>query len=270
MISVVLATYNEENNLERCLVAVKGFADEIIIVDGASTDNTKTIARQLGARVVGTTNKPNFHINKQLAMDEAKGELVLQLDADEVVDEELASFIVKTHLQVLERSGSDNQAQPVAWYIKRKNLLLGHYFKKTGQYPDPVIRLYVNGFARLPQKDVHEQMVVEGKIEWADGHLIHYANPTFSDYLRKWNTYTSFKAKQLFDEKIRVSFFTALKHIVWLPASTFFLLYIRHKGFMDGVAGFVFSVMSGLHHAMAYLKLWEMYQLKQTSYEHSR
>src|SRR3990167_4474755 len=95
MISVVLATYNEEANLTRCLEAVKNFADEIIIVDGSSTDKTSSIAKKYDAKFIITTNKPNFHINKQMAMDKAKGDLVLQLDADEVVDAELAAFIKK-------------------------------------------------------------------------------------------------------------------------------------------------------------------------------
>ena len=92
MISVVLAVHNEEANLPRCLDSVKDFADEIVIVDGESTDKTLEIARQYKAIVISTTNKANFHINKQMAMDAAKGNLVLQLDADEAVDEELKRF----------------------------------------------------------------------------------------------------------------------------------------------------------------------------------
>ena len=190
MISVVLATYNEEANLTRCLEAVKNFADEIIIVDGSSTDKTSSIAKKYDAKFIITTNKPNFHINKQMAMDKAKGDLVLQLDADEVVDAELAAFIKKIETGSLEQAIN-------AWYLRRKNLFLGSFLKKGGQYPDPVIRLYRRGKAKLPQRDVHEQMAVDGQIGWAQGHLIHYSNPTFGDFLRKWNAYTSLKALQL-------------------------------------------------------------------------
>jgi glycosyltransferase involved in cell wall biosynthesis len=269
MLSVVLATYNEEKNIARCLGAIKDIADEIIVVDGESTDNTIGIAKEIGARVISTTNKSNFHINKQMAMDEAKGELVFQLDADEVADKELLSFIVKIHQEVLGRTNQDNKTKPVAWFIKRKNLFLGHFFTKAGQYPDPVIRLYVNGLAKLPQRDVHEQMIVNGEIGWADGHLIHYANPTFADYLRKWQTYTSFKAQQLYEDGVIINFSNTIKYILWLPLKTFFLIYVRHKGFVDGVAGFVFSVMSGLYHAMSYLKLWELYKIKNKTHAHT-
>ena len=95
MISVVLATHNEAHNIDKCLNSVKNFADEIIVVDGNSTDETRSLAKKFGARVIKTTNKKNFHINKQLAMDKAKGQLVLQIDADEAVDEELADLLKK-------------------------------------------------------------------------------------------------------------------------------------------------------------------------------
>ncbi len=254
MISVVLATYNEEANIGRCLEAVTKLADEIVVVDGSSTDRTQEIAKKYGARVITTTNKPNFHINKQMAMDKAKGELVLQLDADEVVDEELKKFISHVHRLI---TAADYQG-PVAWYLKRKNLFLGHFFKKTGQYPDPVIRLFINGQAKLPQQDVHEQMQVDGEVAWAEGHLIHYANPSFQDYLRKWNTYTSFKAQQLAESKTSVNASNTIKFMIWQPLKTFTLLFFRHKGFVDGVAGFIFSVMSALYFPMSYLKLWEL------------
>lgn len=128
MISVALATHNEAKNLERCLLSVKGIADEIVIVDGESTDDTVAITRKFGAKIINTTNKANFHINKQMALDAVSGQLVLQLDADEEVDDELKKFILKTHQEILQRSPDDNLSQPVAWYLKRKNLFLGHFF----------------------------------------------------------------------------------------------------------------------------------------------
>jgi hypothetical protein len=104
-------------------------------------------------------------------------------------------------------------------------------------------------------------MVVDGPIGWASGHLIHYANPTFEDYLRKFNTYTSLKASQLksgeLGEQVQPSFLSGVNYILIKPIKTWFSLFIRHKGFVDGIPGFVFAVFSGLHHAVAYLKLWE-------------
>ncbi len=267
MLSIVLATFNEEKNIEKCINSefIKKLADEIIVVDGSSTDQTREIAKSLGAKVIKTTNKVNFHINKQLAMDEAKYELVLQLDADEIIDEDLAKFIedINTKIELSKQNNKHWQSEwkensPVAWEFPRKNLFLGKWLTKGGQYPDPVIRLYINGFAKLPQKDVHEQIAVDGKIGWAQGHLMHFANPTFEDYLRKFNTYTSFKATQLKTNKLEINFFNAIDYIIVKPIVTFFLIFFRHRGYVDGIPGFVFATMSGMHHAIAYLKLWEL------------
>ncbi|AKM81447.1 MAG: Lipopolysaccharide biosynthesis glycosyltransferase [Candidatus Pacebacteria bacterium GW2011_GWF2_38_9] len=250
MLSVVLATHNEEKNLAKCLESVKGLADEIIVVDGDSTDQTRKIAESFGAKVFQTTNKQNFHINKQMAMDKAKEKLVLQLDADELVDEELREFIKKLENSIQNKE----KIEAVAWWIRRKNFFCGRFLSKGGQYPDPVIRLYVNGKAHLPAKDVHEQMEADGETAYAEGHLLHYSNPTFADYLHKFETYTSFKAKQLKEANTKVNPITFLNFVLLKPIITFFMIYLRHKGFVDGWQGFVFAFYSGLHHAVAYLK----------------
>ncbi|NCN87785.1 MAG: glycosyltransferase family 2 protein [Candidatus Pacebacteria bacterium] len=262
-ISVVLATHNEENNLAMCLESVKDWADEIIIADGESTDKTVEIANKYKAQVIKTTNKANFHINKQLAMDEAKGKIVLQLDADEVIDNTMANFI-KDKAKEISNLNEDKikSYQPKAWNLIRKNFFLGKFLTKGGQYPDPVIRLYINGYAQLPQKDVHEQMSVNGEVEFASGHLLHYSNPTFSDYLRKFNTYTSFKAMQLNDEKTPLNAVSFVEYFIIYPLKTFLSLFLRHKGFQDGIAGFVFALMSGIYWQISYLKLWEIYEQK--------
>ena len=257
MISVVLASFNEEKNIEQCLNSVKDFADEIIVVDGSSTDQTRALAKELGAKVFKTTNKKNFHINKQMAMDKAKGNLVLQLDADEAVDSDLREFILETDKKITKQK-KWTEKSTVAWWIRRRNLFMGRWLKKGGQYPDPVIRLYVNGKARLPQKDVHEQMEVDGQTAWAEGHLWHYSNPSFSDYARKFNTYTSFKAQQLYEVGLKINPLTFFNYFFIKPIITFLKIYIRHKGFVDGWQGFLFAFFSGLHHLVAYLKFWEL------------
>lgn len=259
MISVVLAVHNEEKTLARCLRSVQSFAGEIIVVDGASKDKTRDIAKQFKAKIIKTTNKANFHINKQMAMDAAKGELILQLDADEEVDAELARFIIEVEKKRKQKTPTES-----AWWLRRKNLFLGRWLTKGGQYPDPVIRLYLKGKARLPQKDVHEQMTVKGEIGWAEGHLLHYANPSFDDYLRKFNTYTSFRASQWQEANWGLTFGHTLYAFIYKPIEVFFLLFVRHKGFVDGYPGFVFALMSGLHYPVAYLKLWELGRQKKS------
>ena len=262
-ISVVIATFNEANSIERCLTSVKRWVDEIIVVDGTSSDATAELAKNMGAKVIFTSNKPIFHINKQIAMDAATGDIVLQLDADEVVDSELKSFIQSIQKNY-QHTTYDTKSKPVAWWIKRKNLFLGRFLQKGGQYPDPVIRLYIAGFAKLPQKDVHEQMIVSGLTETANGHLIHYSNPTFGDYLRKWNAYSSLAAAELSKAGRGLTLGVGIEYLVIKPATTFLSLFVRHKGFVDGFPGFVFALMSGIFHQVVLLKTWELTQVRKS------
>jgi glycosyltransferase involved in cell wall biosynthesis len=249
--SVVLATHNEEEHIEKCLTAVLDIADEVIVVDGESIDKTVALAEKMGAQVIETTNKAMFHTNKQMAMDAASGDWVLQLDADEVVDDDLKLFIRKTIA---------TDSEYAAYWLKRKNYFLGMFLKKGGQYPDPVIRLYKKGKAYLPQKDVHEQMEVDGKVGWAEGHLLHYNAPNFSRYITNANRYTTQTAKKLKEQGIELGLWNDLIYLIWKPKVTFLKLFFRHKGFVDGFPGFVFALFSGLHHAIAYMKLGDLYR----------
>lgn len=259
ILSVVMAVHNEAEVIERCLQSIAKLADEIVVVDGESTDQTVKIARKFKSKIIATTNKSNFHINKQMAMDAAQGRLVLQMDADEVVDEQLQAFIQQLKNQVAQLS-IDQLAtfQPRAWWLKRRNFFMGRFLSKGGQYPDPVIRLYLKGSAKLPQKDVHEQMVVEGEDGWAEGHLLHYSTPDLSVYMRKANTYTSFTAEQLFQQGVRPGFGLAVQYLIFKPIVTFVSVYLRHRGYVDGIPGFGFALLSAWHHPLALLKLWEL------------
>lgn len=252
-LSVAIATYNEEKNLPECLQSVKGLADEVVVVDGSSTDKTVEVAKKFKAKVVVTNNPPIFHINKQKAIDKCRGEWILQLDADERVSLELA--------QELKSVIKNCQSEADAYFIPRKNYFLGRWLRKTGQYPDGVIRFFKKGKAWLPCKSVHEQMEVKGKIGWLKGHLLHYPYSSFSEYLKKSNRYTSLSAQEMIEKGEKPSFggyFLA----EWRAIKTFLLLFIRHKGFMDGFPGFVFSLYSGLHHVTSYVKFWEFYKQK--------
>jgi len=248
-LSVVLATFNEEENIERCLLSVKDCASEVVIVDGSSTDRTVEIAKSLGARVIITTNKPNFHINKQKAIDNAKNEWILQLDADEVVDLDLENEIKKI---------TDSDPKENGFWIPRKNYFLGRFLMKGGQYPDYTIRLYRNGKGRLPQKDVHEQAEIDGEIGYLKNPLLHYPYKDFSFYLNKWNRYNLFFAHQIKAELKGKSFIykvlAGIGYLILRPAHWLLTTYIRHKGFYDSWQGFVFSLMSALRFPASYIK----------------
>jgi len=279
-ISVVLATFNEEANIKACLDSVKDWVDEMIIVDEQSTDKTKEIAESLGAKVYQEPHEQIFHITKNKAIKKAKSTWVLQLDADE----RITPLMKKEIIGILEGEyfGFDNWISPLrksvnkifkifpepgkltkpaaAYWLPRKNFFLTRYLKNTGQYPDPVIRLFQKGKAILPAKDVHEQMKVEGVIGWLKSDLDHYATPDFSRYLLRENRYSSLQARFYKEQGLKVNFVNTIKFLFCKPTGTFLNLYLRRRGFLDGFTGFVFSLYSGLHHAFSYMKLWELYK----------
>lgn len=255
-LSVALATYNEEENIGPCLKSVRQLADEMVVVDGSSKDKTREIAKSLEAKVIKTTNKPMFHTNKNMAIDACQGDWILQLDADERVTTELASEIKKI-VQKTIKAG-----EPVAYWLKRKNFFLGRFLKKGGQYPDPVIRFFQKGKARLPEKSVHEQMEVKGEVDWLKNDLVHMATPDFSRYFLRENRYATLEAVDMLKRKISINPLTIVIYIIIAPMKTFLSIYIRHKGFVDGWQGFVFAFFSGLHHAWAFGKYLRMRLLK--------
>lgn len=246
-ISIVLATFNEEKNIRECLDSVKGLADEIVIVDGGSQDKTAQIAKEYGAKVVVTSNPPIFHINKQKAIDMATKDWVLQLDADERVTPELQ----KELKSAIEQS---NNRTINGYWIPRKNWFLGRFLMKGGQYPDYTLRLYRRGKGKLPQKDVHEQAVVEGKTDYLINPLIHMADQTFSRYLLRFNRYTDLIAKELEQQRIGYNPFFGMKRLFVLPLWWFLLTYVRYKGFMDSWQGFLFSFFSAMRFPVGYIK----------------
>jgi glycosyltransferase involved in cell wall biosynthesis len=247
-LSVCIATYNEEKNIEECLDGIKDITDEIIIVDGNSTDATVEMARKYTNKIYKTKNNPIFHIQKQMAIEKAKARWILQLDADERVTRELSNEIKKIISQESQYNG---------FWIKRKKQFLGKWIRKGGQYPDPVIRLFKNGTGRLPQKSVHEQIHVDGSVGWLTNDLIHLPTPTFSVYITKDNRYSTLFANEFVETSPQTNTFGIAKHFLIVPTLKFLSMYIRHKGFLDGFPGFVFAFYSALTYASAYVKYWE-------------
>lgn len=253
LLSVTLATYNESKNITRCLNAIADIADEIIVVDGQSQDDTVSLVKKFKqARVISTTNKPMFHINKQMGISACKGNWILQLDADEIVTPELKKEIISI-------AKKDPKSIPEnAFWIPRKNYFLGTFLKKGGQYPDPTIRFYKNGKAHLPCKDVHEQAQAEGMVGWLKNDLEHYADTSFSLYLLRANRYTTLLANELKEKHLKINLSNFLNFYLFKPLWWFLKTFFRHRGYVDGFPGFVFSFFSALRFPIAYTKYYEL------------
>lgn len=281
LLSVVLATRNEEKNIGPCLDSVRGIADEIIVVDEGSVDRTREICKEYGAKVYKVKHESVFHVTKQKALEKANGEWILQLDADERVTPLLAREILevirmsdkkilarkplnkkkwklfkKHQLLLIERDGriGTNNSHIVAFFVPRLNIFLGKPLVHGGVYPDGVIRLVKNGYAKFPAKSVHEQMEIDGQVAWLFNDLYHIDSPTFQRYIKRNNRYTDLIAKDMQNEQVKKNIFNFLRYTVYLPLSTFVSLYIRHRGFLDSYRGFVWSYFSALRFSVGYMK----------------
>lgn len=252
-ISIAIATYNEEKNIARCLKAVQDWVDEIIIVDGQSQDKTVEIASGFKkVKIISSTNKPIFHINKNMAIEACKSDWILQLDADEIVTPELKKEIIA----ILHKN--PDSVKENGFWIPRKNYFLGTFLKKGGQYPDPTIRFYKNGKGKLPCVDVHEQAKVEGEVGWLKHDLEHYADTSFSHYLLRHNRYTTLYAKELQEKHTKINFINFINFYFFKPVWWFLMTFFRHRGYVDGFPGFVFSFYSALRFPIIYTKYWEL------------
>ncbi len=247
-LSVTIPTFNEAKNIRLPLDSVLDIADEIVVVDGGSTDDTINIVKSYGEKIklFQVDNPPNFLTNKQRAIEFAKGEWILQLDADEAVSPELKMEIGKRL--------SDSATQPEGFngfFIPRKNWFLGRYLMKGGVYPDAVLRLYRRKKAHFALKDIHEHAIIDGKVGEMHEALLHHADPDFERYLMRWNRYTSFDAAQLVKKGEAPCF---LCYFIGKPLYTFFMIYFRHLGFQDGFPGFVWALFSSIRFWVIYIK----------------
>lgn len=279
-ISVVLATYNEENNLADCLKSVKDLADEIVVVDGSSSDKTVEIARTFGAKVIVTDNPKMFHINKQKAIDGTSGNWILQIDADERISKDLAQEIRKVinmneeqreeyenllsgkklflrhQNQIEKRDGQIGEREGFynAFYFPRLNYFLGRYLRYGGVYPDGVIRLIRKGKAYLPCKSVHEQMIVSGRVGWLQHDLLHIADASFKRYLQRNSRYIDLIKDELKRDDVDKNLIQMVNYFIIKPTFWFLLTQIRHKGILDGYQGIIFSFFSALRFPRAYFR----------------
>lgn len=246
-LSFITSTFNEEKNLGDCLRSVKNIAGEIIVVDGSSIDKTAEIAKEFGAKVTITDNPPIFLINRQKAIDMATKEWILNLDADERLTKSLEH-------EIKEVINDPQAAEFDGFYVPRKNWFLGRYLMKGGVYPDYQLRLYRRGKVHFALKDVHEQAIVDGKVGYLKHPIEHLSDPYFKRYLIRFDRYTDRIADELKEKQVGKNPFTAIKYLFLRPIGWFLLTFFRHKGFMDGWQGFVFSFFSALRFPVAYIK----------------
>lgn len=240
-LSVIIITCNEAANIADCLASVE-FADECIVVDSGSTDDTVAIARAAGARVEVTADWPGFGPQKNRALALAQGEWVLSLDADERVTPELAMEI--------QRAMAD-PGPTAAYEIPRLSSFCGKFIRHSGWWPDAVLRLFRRGQARFTDAAVHERVVSDGPVGRLKAHMLHYTYPDLAFAIQKMNRYSSDAAHMMHAKGRTATVASALGHSIW----TFTRIYIVRRGFLDGGHGFVLAVLAAMGSFSRYAKL---------------
>ena len=241
-LSVILITKNEEANLKDCLESVS-FANEIIIVDSQSTDQTISIAQSFGAKVEITTDWPGFGPQKNRALALATQDWVLSIDADERVTPEL-----KEEILAVMHSGNSFDC----YAIPRSSWYCGRFMKHSGWYPDYVDRLFKRGTAQFSDHLVHERLLPQGNVGRLKHHFLHYSFRDFSQVLKKIDTYSTASAEDAFKRGKRSSISKAVSHAIW----AFIRTYIIRLGFLDGSQGLALAISNAEGTYYRYIKIW--------------
>ena len=241
-LSVVVITFNEEKNIERCLQSVQGVADEIVVVDSFSKDKTKKICEKYHVKFVEHPFEGHIQ-QKNYAITEASHPHILSLDADEALSEELKKNI----LDAKKNWNYDG------YYFNRLTNYCGQWIKHTGWYPDRKLRLWDSRKGKWGGVNPHDRFILEAGSSQAylEGDLFHYSFYTISQHMDQVNKFSDIRAKEMMAQNKKVS---TLK-IIFAPVVKFLKHYILKLGFLDGYYGFVISVNSAHASFLKYAKL---------------
>ncbi|RMG46445.1 MAG: glycosyltransferase [Acidobacteria bacterium] len=242
-LSAAIITRNEAHNLPRLLEALRGVADEVVVVDSGSDDGTPEIARRFGARVI-ETDWPGFGLQKQRALAACRGEWVLSIDADEVPDEALAA--------ALSRLPPPDSTTYRGFAVDRLTWYLGDFLRHVWS-PDWITRVVRRGAGRFTDSRVHERLVVDGPVGRLPGRLLHYSFRDLSDHIERTVRYARLGAQEL-ERRGRRS---RAVDLALRPAASFVQRYLLKRGFLDGYRGLIAAGVTAAGTFFKYAFLFE-------------
>lgn len=245
-ISISIITYNEEKIIAKCLEKLY-WADEIVIVDSGSTDNTVAICESFGARVIQHAFE-NFGAQKQFALDQTANDWVLSLDADEVLSDELINEIKNLDLA----NGFKG------YYVPRTHVFLNTIFKYGVEHKKPILRFFNKKHGKFTPNKVHETIVVEGKLGYLKNEMLHYTVFDFDIAIQKQIKYALLSG-ELFYEKNKKS--NLIKILFKFPFD-FIKIYFLQRNFLNGYQGFTWSMFSAFSSYLKYAYLKELHYNK--------
>ena len=246
-LSVTIITKNEAADIEAALASV-AWADEIVVVDSHSTDDTAAVARRHTDRVV-VRDWPGYGAQKNYAASIAAYDWILSLDADERATPELATEI---------RARLNGAPREAAFRIPRVTWHLGRWIRTTDWYPDYQLRLYDRRAAEWTGALVHEAVGVRGAVGQLRAELQHYAYRDIADHLETIDRYTTLAARQMHDAGRRAGIGGLIVH----PPLAFLRNYVARGGCRDGAAGLIISSMNAYYVFLKFAKLWELQRRK--------
>ncbi|MEI7670226.1 MAG: glycosyltransferase family 2 protein [Pseudomonadota bacterium] len=240
-LSVAIITFNEEKNIARCINSVKEIADDIVVVDSYSTDNTKMMAIELGARVI--EREFDGHIQyKNFAITQAKFPNVLSLDADECLSDELIVSIKKVK----------ENWQHDGYYMNRLNNYCGKWIKHGNWYPDKKLRLWDSRKGKWGGENPHDKFELsEGKAGFLKGDLLHYTVTSIDAYKKQLEKFATIASYEMYKKGKKVS----TPFIYLKTGFTFLKSYLIKLGFLDGYYGWLIAVQSAQYVFAKYIKL---------------
>ncbi len=242
-ISVIIIAKNESHNIVECIHSCS-FADEILVLDSGSSDDTVSLARSAGAKVI-ETDWPGYGPQKNRAVQMAQSEWVFSLDADERISSDLKDEVLL----------SINSGRADGFRVPRLSSFCGQFIRHSGWRPDYTLRLAKRHLARFSDHKIHEHMIVNGIVHDLHNSIIHYSYRNLNDVLDKLNRYSAAGASELQANKPDGhGLGTALAHGFW----AFFRTYVIRAGFLDGATGLILAIYNGECTYYKYLKHQEL------------
>ena len=241
-ISATIITLNEERNIERCITSLKGVADEIIVFDSNSTDNTEAICKVQNVRFV-QGEWLGYSASKNYVNGLASFDYIFSIDADEALDNKLREEILE--LKKLN--------DPEVYSVNRRTNYCGKWIKYSGWYPDVKIRLFPKATSYWEGEYVHEKLVYKTNltVKQIEGHLEHYSYYSYADHRDRADKYSALTARKMFEAGKKAS---AIKP--YLSAIGRFLsMFVLKGGFMDGKMGFRIAKISAVSNILKYKEL---------------
>jgi glycosyltransferase involved in cell wall biosynthesis len=242
-LSVVIVTKNEMLNIVDCVKSV-AFADEILVLDSGSSDQTVQLAKEVGANVI-ETDWPGYGPQQNRAIEASKGDWIYSLDADERITEALALEI----RHVISREDF------LVFDVPRTSLFVTKFMQHSGWWPDRTRRLFKRGHAKFTTHEIHANLSTNLPIGHLNAHMVHYSYRILDDVLEKMNRYSSGSARDLNTKGKQSSLFSAIAHGLWTFIRTYFIKF----GFLDGEEGFILAIANA---ETAYYKYLKLYYLK--------